>query len=142
MDRTSVARRIQLGAVRLLQTKIAEGSDGIMAKLRYNLTATQDCMGLSLRGSEGLTMADYQEELWGAACDGNKEEVERLVSQQGLDPNKETRGGYLALCEAAAHGQTDTVFTLVRLGADVNLAESRGGRHTPLAESRESENRH
>ena len=26
MDRTSVARRIQLGAVRLLQTKIAEGS--------------------------------------------------------------------------------------------------------------------
>ena len=34
--RTSVARRIQLGAVRLLQTKIAEGSDGIMAKLQYN----------------------------------------------------------------------------------------------------------
>ena len=33
-DRTSVARRIQLGAVRLLQTKIAEGSDGIMAKLQ------------------------------------------------------------------------------------------------------------
>ena len=33
--RTSVARRIQLGAVRLLQTKIAEGSDGIMAKLQY-----------------------------------------------------------------------------------------------------------
>ena len=30
--RTSVARRIQLGAVRLLQTKIAGGSDGIMAK--------------------------------------------------------------------------------------------------------------
>ena len=33
--RTSVARRIQLGAVRILQTKIAEGSDGIMAKLQY-----------------------------------------------------------------------------------------------------------
>ena len=33
--RTSVARRIQLGAVRLLQTKIAEGSDGIMAKVQY-----------------------------------------------------------------------------------------------------------
>ena len=33
--RTSVARRIQLGAVRLLQTKIAEASDGIMAKLQY-----------------------------------------------------------------------------------------------------------
>eukprot|EP01043_Picozoa_sp_COSAG02_P129897 COSAG02_NODE_67519_length_252_cov_4.620915_1_plen_74_part_01 len=32
MDRTSVARRIQLGAVRILQTKIAEASDGIMAK--------------------------------------------------------------------------------------------------------------
>ena len=35
MDRTSVARRIQLGAVRILQTKIAEASDGIMAKLQY-----------------------------------------------------------------------------------------------------------
>ena len=35
--RTSVARRIQLGAVRLLQTKIAEGSDGIMAKPQYLL---------------------------------------------------------------------------------------------------------
>ena len=35
MDRTSVARRIQLGAVRILQTKIAEGSDGIMAKPQY-----------------------------------------------------------------------------------------------------------
>jgi len=29
MDRTSVARRIQLGAVRLLQTKIAEASLGL-----------------------------------------------------------------------------------------------------------------
>ena len=37
MDRTSVARRIQLGAVRILQTKIAEASDGIMAKLQYRL---------------------------------------------------------------------------------------------------------
>ena len=35
MDRTSVARRIQLGAVRILQTKIAEASDGIMAKPQY-----------------------------------------------------------------------------------------------------------
>ena len=35
MDRTSVARRIQLGAVRILQTKIAEASDGIMGKLQY-----------------------------------------------------------------------------------------------------------
>jgi hypothetical protein len=37
MDRTSVARRIQLGAVRILQTKIAEASDGIMAKLQYGI---------------------------------------------------------------------------------------------------------
>ena len=36
MDRTSVARRIQLGAVRILQTKIAEASDGIMGKLQYS----------------------------------------------------------------------------------------------------------
>ena len=35
MDRTSVARRIQLGAVRILQTKIAEASDEIMAMLQY-----------------------------------------------------------------------------------------------------------
>ena len=41
MDRTSVARRIQLGAVRLLQTKIAEGSDGIMTKLQYTCRNSQ-----------------------------------------------------------------------------------------------------
>ena len=44
--RTSVARRIQLGAVRLLQTKIAEGSDGIMAKLQYSyIQFIRECLG-------------------------------------------------------------------------------------------------
>ena len=46
MDRTSVARRIQLGAVRILQTKIAEASDGIMAKLQYsNSDDHSECPG-------------------------------------------------------------------------------------------------
>ena len=45
--RTSVARRIQLGAVRLLQTKIAEASDGIMAKLQYP-TSHRSCTAGSI----------------------------------------------------------------------------------------------
>ena len=46
MDRTSVARRIQLGAVRILQTKIAEASDGIMGEPQYVLLlATLDREG-------------------------------------------------------------------------------------------------
>ena len=67
-----------------------------------------------------------------AAYNGNTEEVERLVSQRLADPNKETGVGRLALCGAAVRGQTDTVVTLVRLGADVNRAESAGDRDTPL----------
>ena len=59
-------------------------------------------------------MTDYQSKLYIAAYDGRKEEVERLVSQQGADPNKETSDGSLALCGAAVRGETDMVVTLVK----------------------------
>ena len=75
---------------------------------------------------------ENQRKLYWVAHHGRTEEVERLVSQRLADPNTETGHGSLALCGAAWNGQTDTVVTLVRLGADVNLAQSAGDGHTPL----------
>ena len=51
MDRTSVARRIQLGAVRILQTKIAEASDEIMAMLQYNSMGTSETLNVTLESA-------------------------------------------------------------------------------------------
>eukprot|EP01043_Picozoa_sp_COSAG02_P100071 COSAG02_NODE_36167_length_458_cov_0.844011_1_plen_124_part_10 len=78
------------------------------------------------------TTTQNQLKLWQAAGHGREEEVESLVSQRAAHPNTEGSNGRLALCGAAARGQTATVVTLARLGADVNLAQSHGARHTPL----------
>ena len=66
MDRTSVARRIQLGAVRILQTKIAEASDGIMANLQYwsasgNRMVAIGSMGGLVLSNRGVTTRQQHE---------------------------------------------------------------------------------
>ena len=84
------------------------------------------------------TTPENQGNLYNAAWHGREEEVERLVSTRAAHPNTETEHGHLALCTAAYNGDTATVVTLARLGADVNLAESAGDRHTPLTDAARS----
>ena len=78
------------------------------------------------------TTPENQFKLYWAAYFGREEEVESLVSTRAAHPNTEDSTGCLALCGAAALGQTATVVTLARLGADVNLAQSAGDRDAPL----------
>ena len=108
-----------------------------MPATHYN-TTPQNQIKLSRAASMPPPATHYnttpynQLKLYNAAFNGKEEEVESLVSTRAAHPNTEDSDGRLALCGAALQGQTATVVTLARLGADVNLAESYGDRDTPL----------
>eukprot|EP01043_Picozoa_sp_COSAG02_P022472 COSAG02_NODE_1169_length_14132_cov_85.570187_6_plen_1172_part_00 len=128
---------------RMLMERMAE-AEYLTQATRAHDRATRELMAERLKTKklevavERLKNADTctpenQQKLVDAARDGDNEEMERLVNQRVAHPNQENSRGCFPLCIAAHHGRTDTVTTLARLGADVNLANSDDEGHTPLS---------
>ena len=65
-------------------------------------------------------MNNLNQELLEAACEGNVNEVKRLIVD-GADVNASDDYGWTALMIAAGCGHTETCEMLIAKGADVNV---------------------
>ena len=75
-------------------------------------------------------MSNFTHDLEQAACDGNREEVSRIVAQGG-NVNARGNDGRTALHWAVRAGHSDLVADLLEYGADPNVIDDYG--YSPLA---------
>ncbi len=86
-----------------------------------------------------LTMPNLNAELRDAACNGNQERVQSLLTQGNVNIDAIDGGGYTALMFAAQNGHTAVVVRLLENGANIDVINCYGRTALVLAIEMESQ---